>query len=76
MTTPATPVSKRSRNANRLPSVSEAQMGAIELHPWGSKVQRIDYPDRLIFDLDPDQGVPFDAVKLAAAKLTWTHRSK
>ena len=43
-----------------------AQMGAIELHPWGAKVENIDYPDRLIFDLDPDEGVPFEAVKLAA----------
>ena len=46
-----------------------AQMGAIELHPWGAKVNRIDYPDRLIFDLDPDESVPFDAVKLAAKDL-------
>ncbi len=45
------------------------QMGAIELHPWGARVARIDYPDRLIFDLDPDVGVPFDAVKLAARDL-------
>jgi bifunctional non-homologous end joining protein LigD len=45
------------------------QMGAIELHPWGARVGRIDYPDRLIFDLDPDQGVPFDAVKMAAKDL-------
>lgn len=45
------------------------QMGAIELHPWGARVARIDYPDRLIFDLDRDQGVPFDAVKLAARDL-------
>jgi bifunctional non-homologous end joining protein LigD len=45
------------------------QMGAIELHPWGARVERIDYPDRLIFDLDPDGGVPFDAVKLAAKDL-------
>lgn len=45
------------------------QMGAIELHPWGARVERIDYPDRLIFDLDPDQGVPFDAVKMAAKDL-------
>ncbi len=43
-----------------------AQMGAIELHPWGARVDKIDYPDRLIFDLDPDEGVPFEAVKLAA----------
>ena len=45
------------------------QMGAIELHPWGARVARIDYPDRLIFDLDPDDSVPFEAVKLAARDL-------
>jgi bifunctional non-homologous end joining protein LigD len=49
--------------------VEFAQMGAIELHPWGAKVKSIDYPDRMIFDLDPDEGVPFDAVKLAAQDL-------
>ena len=45
------------------------QMGAIELHPWGARAARIDYPDRLIFDLDPDEGLPFEAVKLAARDL-------
>jgi len=44
-------------------------MGAIELHPWGAPVNHIDYPDRLIFDLDPDERVPFEAVKLAASDL-------
>ena len=29
------------------------QMGAIEIHPWGAEDRLIDYPDRLIFDLDP-----------------------
>jgi bifunctional non-homologous end joining protein LigD len=42
------------------------QMGAIELHPWGAPVEAIDYPDRMIFDLDPAPDVPFEAVKLAA----------
>jgi bifunctional non-homologous end joining protein LigD len=45
------------------------QMGVIEIHPWGARAGRIDYPDRLIFDLDPDEAVPFDAVKLAARDL-------
>ena len=45
------------------------QMGAIELHPWGAPVDAIDYPDRLIFDLDPDPSVPFEATKLAAQDL-------
>jgi bifunctional non-homologous end joining protein LigD len=45
------------------------QMAAIELHPWGASVDAIDYPDRLIFDLDPAPDVPFEAVKLAALDL-------
>jgi bifunctional non-homologous end joining protein LigD len=45
------------------------QMGVIEIHPWGASVDAIDYPDRLIFDLDPAPDVPFGAVKLAARDL-------
>lgn len=45
------------------------QVGSIEIHPWGAPHDHIDYPDRLIFDLDPGDGVPFDAVKLAARDL-------
>jgi len=45
------------------------QMGAIELHPWGARIDAIDYPDWLIFDLDPAPDVPFEALKLAAQDL-------
>jgi bifunctional non-homologous end joining protein LigD len=45
------------------------QMGAIELHPWGASIDAIDFPDRLIFDLDPAPEVPFEALKLAATGL-------
>lgn len=45
------------------------QMGSIELHPWGAPVDRIDYPDRMIFDLDPAPELPVEAVKLAARDL-------
>ena len=45
------------------------QMGAIEIHPWGASIDTIDYPDRLIFDLDPAPDVPFEALKLAANDL-------
>ena len=45
------------------------QMGGIELHPWGAPVDAIDYPDRMIFDLDPAPEVPFEALTLAAQDL-------
>jgi bifunctional non-homologous end joining protein LigD len=49
--------------------LSVIQMGAIEIHPWGAAIDAIDYPDRLVFDLDPAPDVPFEAVKLAAQDL-------
>jgi bifunctional non-homologous end joining protein LigD len=45
------------------------QMGAIEIHPCGAPIDAIDYPDRLIFDLDPAPEVPFEALQLAAQDL-------
>jgi bifunctional non-homologous end joining protein LigD len=45
------------------------QMGTVEIHPWGATIDAIDYPDRMIFDLDPAPDVPFEAVKLAAQDL-------
>ena len=42
------------------------QMGTIEFHGWGSRTTDVEAPDRMIFDLDPDEAVDFDEVKEAA----------
>jgi bifunctional non-homologous end joining protein LigD len=53
--------------ANNVKSlVTLAQFGVIELHPWGSRTPRLERPDRLIFDFDPDDALPWDDVKAAA----------
>lgn len=46
-----------------------AQVSAVELHPWGAMAETPDLPDRLIFDLDPAEGIGFDAVIDGALEL-------
>ncbi|MDX6555729.1 MAG: bifunctional non-ous end joining protein LigD [Miltoncostaeaceae bacterium] len=45
-----------------------AGQAAIALHAWTSRADRLDRPDRLIFDLDPSRE-DFDAVRAAALAL-------
>ncbi len=47
------------------------QMGVLEVHTWGSTKDRLERPDRLTFDLDPDPSVPWAQV-IEAAQLTKT----
>jgi bifunctional non-homologous end joining protein LigD len=42
------------------------QMNTLELHPWGASVDDPEHPDRLVFDLDPGEGVTWAAIKAAA----------
>jgi bifunctional non-homologous end joining protein LigD len=49
--------------------VSCAQVGALELHVWGSRKDRLEQPDRVVFDLDPGDDVDFEQVKKASREL-------
>ncbi|HEX2539718.1 MAG TPA: DNA ligase D [Caldimonas sp.] len=54
--------------------LSAAQMNTIEFHTWNSTVRHIDRPDRVVFDLDPGEGVTWahilEAAVLMRAMLT------
>ncbi len=46
-----------------------AQMGVLEVHPWGSINSDLEHPDRLIFDLDPDESLPWTTLAAAAEEV-------
>jgi DNA ligase D len=42
------------------------QMGTIEFHGWAARTDDVELPDRMIFDLDPDEGLDFkDCIRAA-----------
>lgn len=46
--------------------VSTAQIGGLELHVWGCRADDIETPERIVFDLDPDEGLGFAEARTAA----------
>jgi len=46
--------------------VSAAQLNVVEFHTWNSTTAHINQPDRIVFDLDPGEGVPWSHLQEAA----------
>ena len=46
-----------------------AQMGVLEIHPWGSKNNDLEHPDLIIFDLDPDEEISWRTLADSAAEV-------
>jgi bifunctional non-homologous end joining protein LigD len=46
--------------------VALANMNIVEFHIWGSRRDRLHYPDRVVFDLDPNAGADFGLVREGA----------
>ena len=46
--------------------VALVQLGVLEIHPWGATLGKVETPDRITFDLDPDAGLEWRRVGEAA----------
>ncbi|MGH7433886.1 MAG: non-homologous end-joining DNA ligase, partial [Candidatus Methylomirabilales bacterium] len=51
--------------------ITLVQLGVLEIHTWGSRVEHPDRPDRITFDLDPSPGVAWSQVVKTAR---WLHQ--
>jgi bifunctional non-homologous end joining protein LigD len=49
--------------------IAVAQLGVLELHTWGCHRSRLEQPDQLVMDLDPDPVVRWESVVGAAVEL-------
>jgi bifunctional non-homologous end joining protein LigD len=45
------------------------EIGAVELHPWNALVEDFEHADRIVIDLDPGDGVEWDAVVEASLRM-------
>jgi bifunctional non-homologous end joining protein LigD len=48
--------------------VGLAQLGVLEIHPWGSRNDSLEKPDRIVFDLDPDAAIDWKTLTATAVQ--------
>ncbi|HKF49485.1 MAG TPA: DNA ligase D [Terracidiphilus sp.] len=46
-----------------------AQLGVLEVHPWGSRNEKLEKPDRIIIDLDPDAAIDWPTLAASAKEV-------
>lgn len=49
--------------------MSEVRMNTLEFHIWGSRVEKLEKPDVMVFDLDPDEGMDLERIRRGVADL-------
>ncbi|KAA6461175.1 DNA ligase D [Acidobacteria bacterium AB60] len=49
--------------------VQFAQIAVLEIHPWGSRNETMEQPDRLIIDLDPDSAIDWKTLAASAKEV-------
>ena len=54
---------------NRETLIYLAYQACITMHLWLSRIDKLDYPDRMIFDLDPGEKTTFDDIRHTALNI-------
>ena len=49
--------------------IAGTQMNVLEWHLWGARIDDVEKPERIIFDIDPDEGLGFEDVRAAATDI-------
>src|SRR6516164_4808232 len=44
-------------------------MGVLEVHPWGSRNDSLEKPDRIVFDMDPDTAIDWTTLARTAVEI-------
>jgi bifunctional non-homologous end joining protein LigD len=54
---------------SRAALIALLEAGVVEWHVWNARVDDVEQPDRVVFDVDPGEGVPWSGVVTAARRL-------